>query len=260
MGRLLGHLPSPEEHVGLGPLMGLVSTAPIPKEAMEPLPAPLLQLFSDCVANAGAMAILHATWVALGRPIGQWPELPSRAWLYALARLNGGQQLTDDEGTYIFSLFQSVALVGYPRESQWAYGPDHLSAKPDIDAVKNSADQRLVTGARRIISTGDQRVSDVATAIAGGSTVVLGTMLDQEFEYLGANDVWPGVTGTVIGGHAMVGHGYRTNSKGRLEFSLRSSWGDDFADKGSAWVSQDAVASRNMSDLWIVERATEYSA
>lgn len=267
MPKLLGCLPSPDDCLGLGPLMGLeLTTGPLPSEADEPLPAALDQQFQDCVAHASAVAICHGQWVAAGRPsapwplVAAWPELASRAWLYALARLKGGQTLLDDAGSYIWALFDSVAKLGFPRESEWSYGPHHLSAMPDWSAARGSADQKLVNGARRIVSTGDRRVLDVATAIAGGSVVVLGTRLDAQFSDLSASDVWPGLRGPSRGGHAMLGHRFRTvPSTGRKQFGLRSSWGSGYADNGTAWVDEDAIASPNMSDLWLVDLAPQYS-
>ena len=266
MARPKGYRPSPSHHVGLGRLGSLQFAGDtLPNSAMEPLPTAWEQSFQDCVANAGEIATRHGQWVALGRPTAPWPYLfawpepGSRAWMYAIARIGAGQSLEEDDGTMLSSLFDGLAKVGFPREADYGYGPQHLHAKPAWAEIRESADQTFINGARRIVSTGQTRVQDVAIAIAGGSVVCWGTELDQSLENAGPLDVWPGVTGPIVGGHAMVLHGYRTNAQGRIEFASRSSWGPTFADNGSVWVDQDAVGSRRALDFWVVEAAPLFS-
>lgn len=260
MPRLLGHVESPADKFGLGPLHGIDLTAgPLPDEWHEPLPDALDQLFQDCVANATAVAICHAQWAADGRKPGKWPEIPSRSFLYAVTRLAGGQSLLEDNGSMIHSAFEAVGQLGFPRESAWDYGPHRLHQAPDWEVLRDSLDQLVVAGAHRIVSTGGRRVLDVATAIAAGSVVVLGSKLDDAFFDLKWSDVWVGCTGTIRGGHAMLAHAFRRTAVNRLQFALRSSWGTGFADNGSAWVDEGAIASTNTSDLWICELAPQYS-
>lgn len=260
MARAKGYLPSPSQILGLGALKGLELTAgPLPDQASELLPPAWEQSFQDCVANAGEVALRHGQWVQLGRPPATWPEPGSRAWIYAVTRMQAGQSLEDDFGTYIHALFEAVAKIGFPKETQYTYGPHHLKVKPEWNDIRESADQTFVAGARRIVSTGYRRVLDVAVAIASGSVVVWGTVLDAPFEQLGPTDVWPGVMGPEVGGHAMVLHGFRKTAAGRLVFSSRSSWGPGYADAGSAWVDEDAIASPNAQDFWLVENAPVFS-
>lgn len=253
--RRLGHKPSPPGRLGLG--AARLAAGEI-RDTYLALPDPLDQLFQDCVANSGAVAIVRMMAVSLGNPEGPWPELPSRSALYALCRAENGDPLNVDDGTFIHSLWEAVALRGYLPESRWSYGPEHLEVMPDWEASRESDDQRLVKGAQRIVSTGDARVRDVALAITNGDVVQWGTVLDERFTELAAGDVWGGVEGSPIGGHAMLLHAVRSVA-GRLQFASRSSWGRDFADRGSAWVDQDAIASANASDFWIGSTAPAYS-
>lgn len=255
-----GWRPSPAHRLGLGPLQNLeLAAGPLPDKAHVALPDALTQLFQDCVANSTAVAVCHAIAVQQGTPEGPWPELPSRGFIYALARLLSGQELTDDDGTYIHAAFEGMAGYGFLQESQWAYGPDHLTQAPDWGALRSAADQKLIRGARRIVSIGQRLILDVATAIAGGLAVPWGTDLDQAFELLNPGEVWPGVRGRVLGGHAMLLHAYRRTPDGRFQFASRSSWGRDFADNGSGWVDEDAIASNHSDDFWVVEAAPNYS-
>lgn len=262
MARLKGYRPSPSHHVGLGRLSSLLLTGDtLRSSVMEPLPTAWDQSWQDCVANAGEIAVRHGQWVQLGRPTAPWPYLfawpepGSRAWNYAIARLKAGQSLEEDDGTYISALFDGLKEIGFPKETEYPYGKANLHAKPSWAALRDAVDQTYIAGARRIISTGTTRIRDVQIAIAGGSVVVWGTEIDGAIEKAGPLTVWPGVTEPIVGGHAMLLHGYRTNDNGRVEFSSRSSWGPTFGDNGSVWVDQDAVGSRRASDFWVVESA-----
>lgn len=264
----LGYKPSPAHKVGLGPLRELELTAGVlPSEAMIVVPGALDQLHQDCVANSGAVCIQHGQAVALGNPTGPWPELASRPFLYALLRVASGGALSDDDGGFIHSMVEAISHSGFPKESEWgpdggktAEGKDLLKTWPEWKAMRAAADQKLVNGARRIVSRTQQRVLDVATAIAGGSLVQWGTMLDQAFADIGAAYVWPGVRGPSIGGHAMYLHGFRrVPSTGRFQFSSRSSWSSGYADNGSAWVDEGAIASSDAEDFWIWDIAPTYS-
>jgi hypothetical protein len=264
----LGYKPSPIHKVGLGPLRDIVLTAgPLPKEVAIVVPPALDQLYEDCVANSGAIVLVHGQAVAAGTPTGPWPELPSRPFLYALLRLASGGSLTDDDGGYIHALVEAIAHSGFPKESQWGPyggknpngdGKDLLNAWPDWQAFRGAEDQKLVKGARRIVSTGDRRVQDVMTALANGSLVQWGTFLDQRFMSLGRDDVWSGVVGPRGGGHAMFLHAYRTPTT-HVQIASRSSWKSTFADDGSAWVDESAIASPDAEDFWIWDIAPSYS-
>lgn len=253
-----GYIPTPPDRVGLGHPHHLMSAAPLPASASVPLgPVQNQGNAGSCVGNSVATAVQAAA----GQPFG---ELPARRYVYAMARAKGfGQPLTDD-GAIIADAIESLAEVGYPPESAMPYTDDPIAINqmPNFESIREAVDQApiMVTGAYRITSTGSARVRDVATAIAAGHVVVWGTELDEAFEELGPNDVWPGVTGAVIGGHAMDLAKYRTNAASKFEFSSRSSWTEDFADNGSAWVSQDAIASSHASDFWVIAVSKKLAA
>lgn len=259
MGRFFrGCKPSPPHKTGLGAPDHLLGAMSLPEAASVPMPPVVDQgMASSCVGNACAVAVQAAA----GQPFG---ERPSRRYVYALARARNGENQLIDEGAQIAEAFGAMAEAGYPPESAMPYTDDpiEINAMPAIEALREAIDQApvMVAGAYRITSTGARRVRDVAAAIAAGHCVVWGTELDQPFEDLGPDDVWPGVTRSGIGGHAMILHAYRTNAAGRTEFASRSSWTADFADGGSAWVSEGAVASTYASDFWIVAVAKKLEA
>ena len=246
-----GYLRSPPHKVGKGhPIHVLSAVVSLPREAAVELAPVLNQEDQDCTAHAGALAIQSQMRRA---PDGGWYPLPSRRALYAESRAIAGIALTEDAGSYIWSTFDAMQRLGFCSESAWPYTGDNLTRFPDWEALRESIDQRVLQGAYRITSTGSERERDAATAIAAGKVVTWGTVLDQQFVDLGPGDVWPGLVGREIGGHAMVLNAYRTASNGSREFLTRSSWGADWCDGGSAWVSSEALSSDNADDFWIVD-------
>lgn len=257
-----GLKPSHPSKLGLGHPTHLLGAVELPREASVELPPAVDQgQSSSCTGNSSAVAICEAMTRAAKLPPGQWVELPSRLFLYFHGRALEGNTNYDD-GAALSDIFDGASKLGVPPESAWTFSDDvsKVVAQPSWESYRAAADQRVVSGAWRILSTGAQRVRDVQAAIASGNTVVLGTELDAAFENLGPNDVWPGVTGQVIGGHAVVAHKYRTAPSGLIEIALRSSWTPSFADNGSAWVKAAAIESHNCSDLWVVSLIPTYSA
>lgn len=264
MRRLHGYIPSPPSARGLGHPLHL-SAAPIPSEAAVSTPVVDQLDLGACTGNSTAVGICTEVSKASGLPPGRWAELPSRLFLYFNARAL--ESTTDqDAGAMISDIFDAAAKLGYPPESAWSYPPRGSSeeeqlakcvTQPEAMAYHRAADQKLVRGAYRLASTGQQLSDDVARAIAAGSVVVWGTDLDQAFMNLEGMNVWPGVKGPIVGGHAMLLRAYKADPHraGRRIYGSLSSWDTSFADGGTAWVSQDAIESHHASEFWIVSAA-----
>jgi hypothetical protein len=192
---------------------------------------------------------------------GDFPELPSRLFLYYGGRADIGETKRD-EGAMIHSLFDCAQKLGVPPESAWPFSDKlgDIIKQPGWEAIQAAADQKIVDGAYRISTLGTERADDVARALGQGATVVWGTALDNAVFDLENNPggVWPGVRGAIIGGHAMVLHAHEPWQNGQRKFLSRTSWGP-FGKDGSFWVSEDAVTSPNASDLWVVSLAPTYS-
>lgn len=240
-----GYRPSPMHKLGLGHPEHLLAAATIPTRAEVVMPPPVDQ---------GAVAIQVAMAHSANLTTGKFLSLPSRLFLYFHARAVLGEIMADD-GAILTDIFESAAKLGVPPESAWSFSEEmsKITAQPDWAAYTFAADQKIVKGAWRITSTGSRRVDDIKRAIAGDDTVVWGTQLDLAFEDLVAGQVWPGVRGQVVGGHAMVLHKYDGDV-----FWTRSSWGQ-WCEGGSARVSADAVASIHAADFWIVETVEPFA-
>jgi len=237
-----GYRPSPPEKVGLRAAVHLRKLPLPPLSARVLMPDPVDQgAASSCTGNASAVAICAEMTSG-----GDFPELPSRLFLYFHARAAIGEQGRDD-GAMIHDIFEQAAKLGVPPEHAWVYSDafDKVTSQPDWEAYREGADQRIVRGAYRITSLGEELLYDVKRAIASGSVVVWGTQLDQAFEDLQPGQVWPGVIGASVGGHCMLLYRYDGDI-----FWSRSSWGSDWCEGGSARVSAEAV--KGGSDFWIV--------
>lgn len=257
MGRVFGKgcKPSPIDRVGLGH-PGHLADMYVPDAAEVSMPPVVDQGdTSSCTGNATAVAFQKAMTASAGLPDGQWVELPSRLALYYAGRAFEGSQNQDD-GARLSDVFEGARLLGIGPESAWSFSEDvaKITSQPDWNYLRLAADQRVTSGAWRILSTGSDRVRDVKAAIADGNAVVWGTRLDQAFEDLTPGSVWPGVRGEEIGGHALILHRYQGDV-----FWTRSSWGN-WCEDGSARVASDAIASPKASDFWIVHVVPTYSS
>lgn len=264
-----GMIPSPKDEVGLGHPRHLTA-APIVEQASIITPVVDQLQLGACTGNSFAVGLQVEMSRALKLPVGQYVELPARRWLYGLgrAKLN---TYKEDSGAMISDVAAGAQSLGFPPESAMPYplpsdSPDVQLAKciedPDTMVAHRAADQKLLKGVYRLLTTGQELADDIARAIALGNVVVWGTDLDMAFEELGPHDVWPGVTGEIIGGHAMLFRAFKPDTKrpGKRLYGSLSSWDYSFADGGTAWVTQDAATNPiHASEWWVISLVDNYS-
>ena len=242
--RKLGYMPSPPEQVGDGHPLALLGAAPVvlPDEASVEMPPVLDQTDEDCTANAVAIAIQ----AEMGkRPDGTWHPLASRRFLYAFSREIANISLAQNAGSFIWSTMQVGRAIGFCPESVLPYSYP-VDQPPTQDADQAAADQTIgVDGVFRLASVDDALLIDVLRSIAAGSTVPGGFMIDNAFMRATAGTVWPGPTGQIVGGHAVTACAFRGVRNGgdidHAEVLYRSSWGDDFGDRGGIWIAARGV-------------------
>jgi C1A family cysteine protease len=249
-----GYKPSPPDKIGMGHphhLLGAVPTPPSASVRDKIVEVLDQQDTSSCVAHATTQQVRTA--LAIQGIIS--PPLPSRLFVYFGARAEYGEQKSDD-GTYIHAAYEAMRDMGFPSEDAWPFSDDPklVNELPPWSAFRRAADQRWLAGNYRILTTGTQRVQDVKSALAAGHPVTWGTDLDQAFEDLIPGQVWPGVTGAIIGGHAILIVGYATGY-----FEVCNSWGAGWCDGGFCRVSEAAIASPKASDFWVATVAPTYS-
>jgi len=199
----------------------------------------------SCVANAWADALE----IMLGIDLGEDAPQLSRLFLYWTARCKSQLQ-HEDRGCFIRDAARQLLELGIPRESTWAYVEDNVFTSPPLEAF-NEASEHQIRGLFRIDGTGQTRIDEVEACLRFMQPVVFGTAVGQDFaDYNGSQLVFdPPIS--PVGRHAMIIVGMRTRLNGAREFRVRNSWGEEWGDKGHAWISEAYLCSNQTSDLWM---------
>jgi C1A family cysteine protease len=218
----------------------------------------------SCTANAVAQA-LRAALVHAGVLD---PELASRLFLYYFARAAGGDSTQSDTGAYIRANFDILRRLGVAREAVWTYddttvdsltGPAKFKRMPPNEAIRDAYEQKVSVGYYRIDSEGEQRLTDIMTALAGGHLVVFGTTVTEKFGSPGTVALTrPTSDEKVLGGHALTIPGYRWVA-GRRVFLIVNSWGPDYNGTGYCEMDESYITWSASRDFWIVEAFPNFS-
>lgn len=179
--------------------------------------------------------------------------LPSRLALVYLAHAIEGD-VTAFDGAFISDVFKAIEDLGFAPEVAWPYsdspsGP--FSVRPPENVFRMSYDQ-ISLSYERILSEGDQRLADVAAALAAGKPVVFGTDISNAFAagQLGSDFIVDVPDEADIdGGHAMVLTGRRADGC----FRDLNDWSEDWGDGGYCWFTPDYVKWDQTRELWAVD-------
>lgn len=210
----------------------------------------------SCAANATAQG-LHAAQV---RQYGGDIEYASRLMIYRYARAFVGDP-TSDSGTALRACLDAIRKLGFCKESVWSYddGPEKFKLLPSAEAQRQAHDQLGDFGYYRIDSSGDERCNDIRTAVAGGYTVIFGTLVTREFETWTPDQPPLGLPppGTpVLGGHALTIAGYDLIDD---YFDIVNSWSKKWGDRGWLKMRSSYIKDPNSADFWIIKGAPNYS-
>jgi C1A family cysteine protease len=199
---------------------------------------------SSCVANAtvGALEILMGLQGKI--------TFLSRLFVYWNARV-ATQDTDKDQGTYIRNAFASLQKLGVCLESTWSYDERNVFSQPPIQAYKEGNDNSIESF-YKIFSTGNQKLNDIEYAVRSNHPVVFGTPISDELlNYSDARQTLSIPSANIIGGHAMIIVGVRTNSDGTRDFLVRNSWSDNWGANGHAWFSDNYIMWDQTTDLWV---------
>lgn len=245
----------------------LLGGAPaFPDEAsLQQFEAPILDqgMTGSCTGHGTAQGI-YVSFAAAGQPL---PWVPSPAGIYTLgrcierARTGGGGDLTD-EGAMPADVMEGISRWGVrPIQAPTSDGrfsdvtPRDVNDEPQLGDLETDA-LRLVVGEYRIDETADDVVDQVCAAIAAGIPVGVGIFVDRAFENwmpgqppIGA----PNERDPEGGGHWVVLTAYTTDAKGSRVFRVVNSWGDTWADAGTALVSE--AWAKKAFDLYVLDVA-----
>ena len=189
----------------------------------------------SCVGWASAYA---ARTILYSKQTGNDPNKSafSPAYLYNQIALDGCQ------GTYLPEAMKTMKAGGVAPFSVFSYDESTCSDKPDREEAEIAKNYRI-EGFERLtntVKTDEVNMLAIKQNLAQGAPVVIGMMVGGSFmQSMSGEEVWIPTSSDYdmrgFGGHAMCVIGYDDYLEGG-SFQLMNSWGENWGDKGTAWV------------------------
>jgi hypothetical protein len=136
-------------------------------------------------------------------------------------------------GSRIVDALNFLKRSGTATLSDFPYTPYDCSNTP-TPSVSQIAKNYTIADWRRV-NVSDQ--IEVKSQLNSGFPIVIGMIIDTDFERLGYNEVFQGVNGIKKGGHAMVVVGFDDSKQA---YKLLNSWGTNWGTNGYGWISYSA--------------------
>jgi len=184
-------------------------------------------------------------------PAGPTPELPSRHWVYRLARETHGDA-NEDGGTYISSACYVLRRLGWPAESHCPFDPNAINRPVTVTERMHAFDQHEGVDEYGIDSFASTTEMQLRQAISMGYPVVFGCVVPVPF--LNVTDWDPvDLDGPAAGGHAMIAIGYDDES-----VHVLNSWGTTWGNHGACRVKRQSFLdhARDLRAIEAVRRTT----
>ncbi len=203
---------------------------------------------SACTGNGTAES------VEILNSLAGYKSVPlSREFIYAMARNEepdpdnpGHTMLEKDTGACIRDCFDVLSRFGVCDEYLWPYDEDKVFTCPSLMAQRQALGHKIHSY-YRIDETGDDRLTQILTALRQNHPVVFGTQIEQAFEALQGDGPVTIPKGVTVGGHCMVVVGC-LSSKG---FIVKNSWGADWGSSGFCLFTPEYLAWDGTTDLWV---------
>ena len=225
-----------------------------PPEFLAALP-PRADLRRHCppVYNQGALGSCTANAIAAAIEFERMKQklsifVPSRLFIYYNERVMEGT-VNQDAGAQIRDGIKSVATLGAPPETDWAYEINKFADKPPQKAY-DDAKQDLVSVYSRVA----QNLIQMQGCLAEGYPFVFGFTVYDSFESSGVAQSgivpMPSPGEGVQGGHCVVAVGYDDESR---TFIVRNSWGTTWGQKGYCTMPYEYLLTPQLaSDFWTI--------
>lgn len=243
-------------------LLGASPSFPPSASILSHAPRRLNQGQTSSCGGHGTSAAIYATCSALGRPLA---FVPSPKGIYDDVRCLERAVLPDgqlaplqDNGIEPADLIPALSREGV--RSIRAPTPDGRYSdvtEENVNSGPTSADdaesqQHLVLGLHAIDTHATDFHQQVAASIASGRAVGVGIWADDAFENWTAGS--PPLDGVADFSQPGRGHwvcvlAYKTLPDGRLAFQIVNSWGDEWGDHGTIWVTEWWLRSSCMEAL-----------
>jgi C1A family cysteine protease len=201
----------------------------------------------SCTANAIAGAIEFDQ-----RKQGTKEFTPSRLFIYYNERAIEGT-VRQDAGAQIRDGVKSVATLGAPPETDWAYDISKFTQKPPKQAYTD-AKSDLVTKYARVT----QDLTQMRGCLAEGYPFVFGFTVYESFESQAVAKTgkmaMPKTGEAVVGGHAVVAAGYQDDQR---IFIVRNSWGSTWGLNGYFLMPYEYLITPHLAnDFWTIRSVT----
>jgi C1A family cysteine protease len=212
--------------------------------------------FGSCTAHglAGAYQLIEAQQLRaklVGQPEEFGPQftLVSRMMIYAGERMMEGT-LNQDEGAEVRDGIKYLAQVGVCPEPLFPYTAANLYRAPSPQAVQAAMPHRI-SSYFRLTS-----LDDMKHCLASGYPFIFGSYLVSSFEsdQVASTGLVPDPLPTeeFIGGHALYCVGYDDSKQ---MFHVVNSWGTDWGQGGTCWMSYHYLSNPNLTDdIWMIRK------
>ncbi len=136
-------------------------------------------------------------------------------------------------------MIDTIREDGQPPEEVWPY----LAMVPSLLSAW-APPKNCAPIFRHPLMTKPTEVSSIVSALDAGQVALFAARISEQF-YMPATDYIIKTTSgdRDAGNHALVGVGHGTAGSDGVVL-VRNSWGEDWADGGYAWVTQDYLAPR----------------
>jgi len=172
------------------------------------------------------------------------PQLPSRRWVYRMARETHGDGY-QDAGTYISSACEIMRDVGWPSERHCKWIESSINLPMRQSTRRHALDQKNGVSEQAIWGTEAQKLLSIKQAVSTGIPVIFGTQVDEAF--FSVNSLAPiSIAGQSVGGHAMVIIGYDD-----ISVHVLNSWGKYWGVGGICRVKWDTALDK-FEDLFAI--------
>jgi C1A family cysteine protease len=170
----------------------------------------------------------------------------SRLFLYYNTRLADGR-VVGDAGATIRGTIKAARRAGVCLESLWPYDVKRFAERPPAVARRDGLRRQVIGYARA------DGLDGVLGCLAEGLPVVFGFAVYEHVmgdEVTRSGDVrMPGKDERMLGGHAVLGVGYRKRER---QVIIRNSWGMEWGDKGYGTLPFGYFEEGLAEDCWVV--------
>jgi C1A family cysteine protease len=193
----------------------------------------------SCTSHAGIGLLEWYQRRAFGKHIDM-----SRLFLYKVTRNLMG--VTGDQGAFLRTTIQSMAMIGAPPERNYPYNINNFDKEPSAFVYSLAQNYKSIKYYRITPVSGKSQLDTLLDFLAGGLPFMFGFTVYSSISN-NAMIPYPKPGDYVEGGHAIMAVGYDETKKC---FIIRNSWGTEWGDKGYGYLPFSYISSGLADDFW----------